>query len=172
MCIRDSSNATFREYEFNIDIGDLLDEGDLDSIRSKTSPMMYTLQQIKDTIPKLKNTYDESLALRAKNIYISSQARDLYNYPDSLKNKKLASVTLNNFEVQEKITILNSAVTKTSRILGTIKNNKKSSIYLLKQGYLQQFLNDMREIMTYGLSSEYVNESLIRTENTKVTISN
>lgn len=53
----------------------------------------------------------------------------------------------------------------------TIKNNKKSSIYLLKQGYLQQFLNDMREIMTYGLSSEYVNESLIRTENTKVTIS-
>ena len=54
---------------------------------------------------------------------------------------------------------------------GTIKNNKKSSIYLLKQGYLQQFLNDMREIMTYGLSSEYVNESLIRTENTKVTTS-
>ncbi len=53
----------------------------------------------------------------------------------------------------------------------TIKNNKKSSIYLLKQGYLQQFLNDMREIMIYGISSEYVNESLIRTENTKVTTS-
>jgi len=52
-----------------------------------------------------------------------------------------------------------------------IKNDKKSSIFLLKQGYLQQFLNDMREIMTYGLSSEYVNESLIRTENTKVTTS-
>jgi len=52
----------------------------------------------------------------------------------------------------------------------TIQNNKKSSIYLLKQGYLQQFLNDMREIMIYGISSEYVNESLIRTENTKVTI--
>ncbi len=53
----------------------------------------------------------------------------------------------------------------------TIKNNKKSSIYLLNPGYLQQFLNDMREIMTYGISSEYVNESLIRTENTKVTTS-
>jgi hypothetical protein len=52
----------------------------------------------------------------------------------------------------------------------TIQNNKKSSIYLLKRGYLQQFLNDMREIMIYGISSEYVNESLIRTENTKVTI--
>ena len=52
------------------------------------------------------------------------------------------------------------------------KNEKKSSIFLLKQGFLQQFLNDMREIMTYGVSSEYVNESLIRTENTKVTIPN
>ncbi len=52
------------------------------------------------------------------------------------------------------------------------KNEEKSSIFLLKQGFLQQFLNDMREIMTYGVSSEYVNESLIRTENTKVTIPN
>lgn len=54
----------------------------------------------------------------------------------------------------------------------TRKNNEKSSIYLLKRGYLQQFLNDMRDIMTYGLSSEFINESLIRTENTKVTIPN
>jgi hypothetical protein len=54
----------------------------------------------------------------------------------------------------------------------TRKNNEKSSIYLLKRGYLQQFLNDMREIMTYGLSSQYINESLICTENTKVTIPN
>ena len=54
----------------------------------------------------------------------------------------------------------------------TRKNEEKSSIFLLKQGFLQQFLNDMREIMTYGISSEYVNESLIRTENTKVTIPN
>ena len=54
----------------------------------------------------------------------------------------------------------------------TIENNKKSSIYLLRRGYLQQFLNDMREIMTYGLSSQYITDSVIRTENTKVTISN
>jgi len=50
------------------------------------------------------------------------------------------------------------------------KNNQKSSIYLLRREYLQQFLNDMREIMTYDLSSEYVSEDLIRTENTRVTI--
>ena len=52
----------------------------------------------------------------------------------------------------------------------TRKNNQKSSIYLLRRKYLQQFLNDMREIMTYDLSSEYVSEGLIQTENTRVTI--
>jgi len=49
------------------------------------------------------------------------------------------------------------------------ENDKKSSIYLLKPSYLQQFLNDMREIMIYGRSSEYINENLIRTENTRST---
>jgi hypothetical protein len=49
------------------------------------------------------------------------------------------------------------------------KNIEKSSIYLLKPSYLQQFLNDMREIMIYDRSSEYVDDNLIRTENTRVT---
>ena len=48
------------------------------------------------------------------------------------------------------------------------KNKEKSSIYLLKPRYLQQFLNDMRQIMLYDRSSEFINEKLIRTENTKV----
>jgi len=51
----------------------------------------------------------------------------------------------------------------------TTKNTKKSSIFLLKKIYLQQFLNDMREIMTYQRSSEYISETLIRTDNTRVT---
>ena len=50
------------------------------------------------------------------------------------------------------------------------KNNEKSSIYLLKQEYLQQFLNDMRQIMLYDRSSQYIDETLIRTENTRVTL--
>jgi hypothetical protein len=50
------------------------------------------------------------------------------------------------------------------------ENDKKSSIYLLRREYLQQFLNDMRQIMLYDRSSEYVTEDLIRTENTRVTI--
>ena len=51
-----------------------------------------------------------------------------------------------------------------------LKNNKKSSIYLLKINYLQQFLNDMRDIMVYQKSSERINDKLIRTENTRVSM--
>lgn len=50
----------------------------------------------------------------------------------------------------------------------TIKNNKKSSIYLLKRGYLQKFLNDMKQIMIYDRSSQFVTESLIRVDNTRI----
>lgn len=121
-----ASDATFKEYEFNIDISEFLDQGGLDTINSSTSPQMFTLKEIKDTVPKLKRNYDEVLALRTKNIYISSQAKELYNYPDSLKKKNLASSTLDNFEIKEKINILNSATTKASRMVSSIKNSKNS----------------------------------------------
>lgn len=49
------------------------------------------------------------------------------------------------------------------------KNNKKRQIYLLKPLYLQQFINDMRVIMHYDESSQYINDLLIKTENTRVT---
>ena len=52
----------------------------------------------------------------------------------------------------------------------TLKNEEKRSIYLLKKSYLQQYLNDMRTIMYYEKSSQYVNKKLIRTENTRVTM--
>ena len=49
-------------------------------------------------------------------------------------------------------------------------NNEKRNIYLLKPDYLQQFLNDFRDIMVYGQSSEAINDNLAKTENTNVTM--
>ena len=46
------------------------------------------------------------------------------------------------------------------------KNNKKRTIYILKPQYLQQYLNDIRSIMYYEKSSQYINTKLIKTENT------
>ena len=50
------------------------------------------------------------------------------------------------------------------------KNDKKRLIYVLRREYLQQFLTDMRNEMIYKESSQYVNDKLIRTENTRITI--
>ena len=51
-----------------------------------------------------------------------------------------------------------------------IKNDKKRSVYILKEEYLQQFLDDMRQEMIYSKSSQYISEDVIRTENTRVSI--
>ena len=50
------------------------------------------------------------------------------------------------------------------------KNNDKRGIYVLKSRYLQQVINDTRKAMIYDRSSQYVNDTLIKTENTKSTI--
>ena len=47
-------------------------------------------------------------------------------------------------------------------------NEEKRQIYVLRQSYLQQFLNDMRTIMSYEKSSQYINRKLVRTENTRI----
>ena len=49
-------------------------------------------------------------------------------------------------------------------------NDEKRSIFLLKPGYLQQFINDFRDIMIYGQSSQAINDNLIKTENTNITM--
>lgn len=51
-----------------------------------------------------------------------------------------------------------------------IKNDKKRTIYVLKPTYLQQVLNDTRKAMTYDESSQYINDRLIKTENTRNTL--
>jgi len=49
-------------------------------------------------------------------------------------------------------------------------NDEKRNINVLRKEYISQFLEDMREIMTYTKSSEYMGERMIRTENTNITM--
>ena len=48
-------------------------------------------------------------------------------------------------------------------------NDEKSNIFSLKPEYLQLYLADMRRIMQYEKSSEYINRRLAATENTRNT---
>ena len=47
-------------------------------------------------------------------------------------------------------------------------NESKREIDVMKPIYLQQFLNDMRELMTYKESSQTINSRLLTTENTRL----
>ena len=49
-------------------------------------------------------------------------------------------------------------------------NDEKRNIFVLRNGYLQQFVNDFRDLMTYKESSEFINARTIQTENTNITL--
>ena len=49
-------------------------------------------------------------------------------------------------------------------------NDDKRFIFVLKNDYLQQFLNDFRDIMIYGKSSQFVNDTTVQTENLNISM--
>jgi len=49
-------------------------------------------------------------------------------------------------------------------------NEEKRNIFILREEYLQEFLDDMRDIMTYAESSEYLDERTIQAENIYITM--
>ena len=51
-----------------------------------------------------------------------------------------------------------------------IKAFGQKDIFVLKSGLLQQFLNDFRDIMVYGKSSQFIDERTIQTENLNITM--
>ena len=121
-----ASNATFKEYEFNIDISSVSGNDDLNKTNHTKNYMMLSLNQLGDTIPNLKASYDETLLIKSKNIFVSTVAKDLYKYPDSLKAKNINPNILENFNLQNKINILNSSASKAGRALSSLKNNTSS----------------------------------------------
>lgn len=72
--------------------------------------------------------------------------------------------------LQTYVTQYNVTIPITNFQYETKKNDDKRTIYILKRGYLQQFLNDTRNLMLYAPnSSQYVNKKLIRGDNIRVT---
>ena len=121
-----ASNASFKEYEFNIDISSINGDDDLNKTNHTKNYMMLSLGQLADTIPNLKESYDETLLIKSKNIYTATVAKDLYAYPDSLKTKNIDKKILKNFDLEGQINILNSATSKVERTLSSLKNNVSS----------------------------------------------
>ena len=121
--------------------------------------------------------------------------RDLYNYSldkygDSINSNRFFETTEvkdssgrlilpkgkvvdSNFTIPkpgEPTATLNPVVGISNYEYETRLNDEKRSIFVLREEYLQQFLNDMRELMTYDESSEFIDERTAQTENTNITL--
>jgi hypothetical protein len=48
------------------------------------------------------------------------------------------------------------------------KNDAKRNIYVLRNNYLQTAIDDMREVMSYGFSSQYVDDNTKKGENLRI----
>ena len=63
---------------------------------------------------------------------------------------------------------LNPVVGISNFIYETRLNEEKRNINVLREEYLSQFLDDMRDLMIYSRSSESISNRVIRTENTSL----
>jgi len=52
----------------------------------------------------------------------------------------------------------------------TIRNEEKRNIFVLKSGFLQQFLDDLREIMVYDESTQRIDDTTAKTENLNISM--
>mgnify|MGYP001258639549 FL=1 len=111
--------------------------------------------------------YGESL--NSTRFFETTEIRDTSNRMILPKGKVVDS----NFTIPkpgEPNATLNPVVGISNYEYETRLNDDKRNIFVLREEYLQEFISDMREIMTYNESSEFVNERTIQTENTNITL--
>jgi len=126
---------------------------------------------------------NQELYIFTENKYTIQEINSVHHYETTEVKDKDGRLILpagkhvnNNFTIpkpdtsNEETATLNPVIGISNWEYEVLKNNEKRSIYLLKKIYLQQFLNDMRDIMIYQQSSQRINDRLIKTENTKVSI--
>ena len=65
---------------------------------------------------------------------------------------------------------LNPVVGISNYVYETRLNEEKRNIFIVREEYITQFLDDIKDIMTYAESSEYIDENTIRAENTNITM--
>ena len=96
---------------------------------------------------------------------IVNQDFKLFYYDDGeVKTNDLTKLGTN-------VVAINSPVVSVSNYLyESFRNEEKRNIYALKRGFLQQFLDDFRDVMIYEPSSQFISNSVVQTENTNITM--
>tara|TARA_R110001632_G_scaffold80454_6_gene179924 strand:- start:6182 stop:7618 length:1437 start_codon:yes stop_codon:yes gene_type:complete len=127
-----ASNATFKEYAFNIDISKF-SEDDLDELKYTKNYNMLSLKQLKDTLPIMKVSYDTYIESKSKSLYLKINAKQLYKNNDSISTAKLEPLILDNFDFNAKRGVLGAAVNKLKSSIGNNKNDLKNRKFRRKK---------------------------------------
>jgi len=136
---------------------------------------------IRDEWPLDSNQiYDYSLKKYGENLnevkyYQTKEIRDGEGHLILPKGKRVNS----NFTVKYYDNTLSTYVTKSGTNVRsgisnyeheTILNDNKRFISVLKEEFLQEFLNDFRDIMVYGKSSQFVDDKTVKLENLNISM--
>lgn len=119
-----ASHANFDEYTINIDISSFSDD-DLDRMKYTRNYNMLSLAQLKDTMPDLKQGFDDYLNSRARNLYVDISGKSLCKDSTTLAMKNLSSNFITNFDLHKKGKVLDDAVRKVDRTIDNFRINKE-----------------------------------------------
>lgn len=129
----EASSAKFDSYKVNIDISSL-SNNNLDLEKYKQHYMMLNIKQLDFQSDTLKTKFDTYINTKATAFYNKNNAKELYKKPDSILNRNLNTDILENFNLNAKVSVTQTALANVRSPISSIKsykNNFKSKRQIL-----------------------------------------
>ena len=118
-------------------------------------PKYYETKEIKDS---------KGRVVLEKGKKVNQDFKLFYSDGGEVKTNDLTKLGTNVAAIDNPVSAVSNYVHETRL------NDDKRNIFVLKNGFLTQFLDDFRDIMLYGPSSQFVDDNTIQTENTNITM--
>lgn len=144
-----ASSAKFDSYKVNIDISSLSNQ-DLDLEKYKKHYMMLNVKQLYSQSDSLKTSYDTYINAKSEAFYSRNYGDKLYKRPDSLIQENLNANILDNFNLDNKAAITQSALNNIKKPIRTIKVFKEN--YKTKRKILNLFDFEYHYRFAFSLS--------------------
>jgi len=143
-----ASKATFESYTINVDVSSF--NTDDEKIKNDNDRLMLSLSQIRTRSDTLKFKYDEYQKNRAFRFFVASGAKNLHSYSDSIVNHKLNSTIIDNFELKQKIVVLDNANQTIDRQLKNVKDTLKH--FKNQRKYLNQYDHEFHNRIAFSFA--------------------
>lgn len=130
-----ASKATFDKYVINIDVSSF--NTDDEKITIEQHQEMLSLYQLDKQSDTLKMKYDEYQKNRALSFFVASGADNMTSKKDSLLNKDLKPVILDNFDLDKKLDVLENATQLIKRQVNS--SRKATKLFKNKRKFLNLY---------------------------------